>query len=99
MNAGIITTSHLLDSDYFDVLVVHIKNISTEKTAREFILSVLTPLEAYRIGQRITIVSLLECGYDYADIIKLLKVSSTTVARASRQLQDGMFGYYTNNSL
>mgnify|MGYP003602975694 CR=1 FL=1 len=83
-----ITTKDLFESDYFDGLVLYLVDITTYEKAEEFIKSILTPKEAYFIGQRTTILALLEEGHTYREIAKLLKVSLSTIARASRQLLD-----------
>lgn len=83
-----ITTKNLIDSDYFDGLVLCVVGITSYKKAEEFIRAVLIPKEAYFIGQRTSIIALLEEGKSYRDIARLLQVSLSTIARAARQLQD-----------
>jgi uncharacterized protein YerC len=90
-NGDIITTRDLIESEYFDDLVLRLVAITSFEKAERFIKAVLTPKEAYLIGQRTLIVAFLEEGRTYRDIAKTLRVSFSTIARAARQIQDERF--------
>ncbi len=81
----------IVKSEYYAELVFFLQHISSEKKAKDFLLSVFTPTEAYNIAQRLCIVEYLNLGYTHRKIAGMLRVSTTTVSRASRQIQDGKF--------
>lgn len=90
-NGKIITSSDLLESDYFDEIVLQIVGITSYEHAEEFVKCALTPKEAYYIGQRLNIIAMLRQGYTYRRIAEILRVSLSTISRASRLIQDEQF--------
>lgn len=64
----------------FEVFMKSLVRVSSEKEAEEFIHSLLTPTERVMLAKRLAIAFLLEKGYDYRTIQKVLRVSAGTVA-------------------
>lgn len=57
--------------------------IKTKDEAQEFIKDFLTPTEQIMLAKRLSIALLLEKGYEYRTICKVLRVSFPTVASVS----------------
>lgn len=94
------STEDIIKSEYYNELVFLLQNLNSEEKAKDFLLSVFTPTEAFNIAQRLSIVEYINLGYTHRKIAKLLHVSITTVSRASRQIKEGRFvRFYSEESL
>lgn len=76
---------------FFKVLIC----IGTKSEASNFIKDFLTPTEQIMLAKRLAIVFLLERGYDYRSIGRVLRVSLPTVARVNLMRKYGSQGYQT----
>jgi len=74
---------------FLDVFV----KIKTKREAEQFLKDFLTPTERVMLAKRLAIAFLLEKGYDHRTIVKLLRVSSGTVARVNFIRKYGGEGY------
>ena len=70
-----------LQKEQLDNLLAIIK-ILKDPELKHFIISVLSESEHAYIAQRLDIMQMLIGGYSYAEIIRILNVSNTTVQRA-----------------
>ena len=78
----------------FEVFEQAFLNLKSVAEAREFLNDLLTPTEKIMIAKRLAIAVLVEKGYDYRAIIRILKVSFTTInAVLKQQTIDGR-GYH-----
>src|SRR3989344_2783004 len=67
----------------FDILLGALAGLQTRKQVSNFIADFLTPTEAIMFSKRLAIGVLLAKKYDYRDISKILRVSTTTVGSVS----------------
>lgn len=76
--------------EIFTKTLIGIKN---SKDADEIVSDLLTPTERIMLTKRLAIAFLLTEGYEYREIIKLLKVSFQTISSVNNSLQYGNNGY------
>ena len=67
----------------FDVFLKTVSGLHTKDSVSEFFKEFLTPTEQIMLAKRLAIAFLLEKGYDYREISRILRVSTTTVSRVS----------------
>jgi TrpR-related protein YerC/YecD len=67
--------------------------LKTEKECLSFLRDILSAAELSEISKRLKTAELLEAGVSYPEIISETGLSSTTVARISKWLKNGMGGY------
>lgn len=67
--------------------------IRDSKDADEIISDLLTPTERIMVTKRLSIAFLLNQGYEYREISKILRVSSPTISMVSLALKWGKNGY------
>lgn len=67
--------------------------LQTKKEARRFLRDLLTPQEIIEFGKRWQAARMLSKSIPYSQIEKETGLSSTTVARVSQWLNQGMGGY------
>lgn len=68
-----------------------ILKVRGKEEMRDFLRGILTPKELLEIPNRLQIVKMLKCGISHHDIAGKLGVGVATVARGSRELQNGRF--------
>ncbi len=69
---------------------VHIKN---RDDADQFLSDLLTPTEKVMLSKRLAIAFLLQKGYDFRKIQRIMRVSAPTVASVNSALRYGSKGY------
>ena len=72
-------------------LIKTVLKIKTEKEMYDFLQGILTPKELLEIPNRLQIVKMLKRGISHHDIAGKLHVGVATVARGSREIQEGRF--------
>lgn len=77
----------------FEVFLKTIVRIKDEHQADQFISDLLTPTEKIMLGKRLGIAFLLEKGYDYRTIQKIIRVSAATIASVNIARLYGSEGY------
>lgn len=77
----------------FEIFIKALVKISQEKEADEFISDLLTPTEKVMLAKRLAIAFLLEKGYDYRTIQRIIRVSSPTITSVNTALRYGSRGY------
>lgn len=77
----------------FEILLKSLVKIKEEKEADEFISDLLTPTEKIMLAKRLAISLLLEKGYDYRTIQRIIRVSSPTITSVNIARQYGSRGY------
>jgi len=84
------------DKVYERILEIFFKSlvgIKTQDEAKQFIGDFLTPTEQVMLAKRLAVAFLLEKGYDFRAISKILRVSLSTVARVNLIRKYGGQGY------
>ena len=66
-------------------------DIQTKEKMYDFLQGILTPKELLELPNRLQIVKMLKRGISHHDIAGKLHVGVATVARGSRELQEGRF--------
>lgn len=69
--------------------------IKTQKEARLFLRDLMTKGEIDEFAKRLETARLLSNNIQYSEIIKMTKLSSTTIARISKWLKGPLGGYKT----
>ncbi len=77
----------------FEVFLKTLVEIKNNKEADQFISDLLTPTEKIMLAKRLAIAFLLEKGYDYRTIQKIIRVSSPTIASVNTARKYGSEGY------
>ena len=77
----------------FEVFLKTIVEIKNNKEADEFISDLLTPTEKIMLAKRLAIAFLLEKGYDYRTIQKIIRVSAPTITSVNTARKYGSEGY------
>lgn len=77
----------------WEVFVKTLIDIHNSQDAQQIIEDLLTPTERIMLVKRLAIALLLEKGYEYREIGRILKVSFPTVALVSKSLKYGSDGY------
>lgn len=75
--------------DLMDALVM----LRTSSEATNFMRDLCTEAELLEMAKRWKVAQLLDKGYPYSDIEKQTSMSTTTIARISKWLSQGMGGY------
>lgn len=84
------------DKVYKRILEIFFKTfveIKTKGEAKQFMEDFLTPTEQIMLAKRLAIAFLLEKDYDFRTISKILRVSTTTIARVNLMRKYGGQGY------
>ncbi len=66
-------------------------DVQTKEKMYDFLQGILTPKEILELSNRLQIVKMLKRGISHHDIAGKLHVGVATVARGSRELQEGRF--------
>jgi len=74
-------------------LIKLIAGLGTEAETRDFLADLLTENELLEFSRRWQAAQLLHSGVPYTEIVEKTGLSSTTVARISKWLQEGAGGY------
>lgn len=77
----------------FEVFLKSLVKIRDQKEADQFISDLLTPTEKIMLAKRLAIAFLLQKGYDYRTIQKIIRVSTPTITSVSMAIQHGSEGY------
>lgn len=67
--------------------------VKTEKEFEQFLGDLLTQAEIDEFSNRWKVARMLDAKVSYEEIARVTKMSSTTIARISKWLQNGMDGY------
>ncbi len=73
----------------FDVFLTVVSDLNTKKSVSEFFEEFLTPTERIMFAKRLAIGLLLAKKYDYHQISRILRVSTTTVGNVSSRYKFG----------
>lgn len=77
----------------FEVFLKTFVEIKSREDADQFISDLLTPTEKVMLAKRLAIAFLLEKGYDYRTIQKIIRVSAPTITSVNIVRQYGSEGY------
>lgn len=77
----------------FEVFLKAIVDIRSKEEADQFISDLLTPTEKVMLAKRLAIAFLLEKGYEYRTIQKIIRVSAPTITAVNIARQYGSKGY------
>lgn len=64
----------------FEIFIKTLIKLKAKKEAEEFVQSLLTPVERIMLAKRLAIAFLLEKGYEYRQIQRIIRVSLPTIA-------------------
>ena len=76
-------------SRIFEIFLKTISKLKTKRQVESFLKEFLTPTEQVMFAKRLAIAFLLTKKYDYRDISKILRVSTSTIRSVSVDLQMG----------
>jgi uncharacterized protein YerC len=76
-------------NEIFDTFLQTVANLNTKSSVSEFFEEFLTPTEKIMFAKRLAVGLLIAEGYDYKEIISLLKLSTGTVSIASSSYRYG----------
>lgn len=79
----------------FDLFIKAISDLGSRKDTSGFIQELLTPTEQVMITKRLAIAFLLAKKYEYREISKILRVSTSTVSRVAYSYKEGK--YFSNS--
>ena len=82
-----------IEKRVFDVFLDSIVMVKTREKVDRLITDLLSPTEKIMLAKRLSIALLLYKKFDQRSIVRVLKVSLSTVSRISRSLQHGSGGY------
>lgn len=74
-------------------LIQALLSIKTESEAEKFLGDLLTPAEVAEFSNRWKVARMLDAKVSYEEIARVTGMSSTTIARISKWLTNGMGGY------
>lgn len=77
----------------FEVFLKALVEVKNKEEAEQFISDFLTPTEKVMLAKRLAIAFLLEKGYDYRTIQKIIRVSAPTITSVNMALRHGSDGY------
>ena len=77
----------------WEIFAKTLVNIKNPDEAQEIINDLLTPTERIMLTKRMAIAMLLSQGYEYREVMKILKVSFPTISAVSNSLKFGGNGY------
>ncbi|OGH41516.1 MAG: hypothetical protein A3H79_00035 [Candidatus Levybacteria bacterium RIFCSPLOWO2_02_FULL_36_8b] len=80
-------------SRIFEIFLNTFVKIKTAEEADQFISDFLTPTEKIMLAKRLAIAFLLEKGYDYRTIQKIIRVSASTIKSVNTSRKFGSNGY------
>src|SRR3989338_1286537 len=80
-------------SRIFEIFLNTFVKIKTAEEADQFISDFLTPTEKIMLAKRLAIAFLLEKGYDYRTIQKIIRVSAPTITSVNTARKYGSEGY------
>jgi len=75
----------------FDVFLKTISDLNTKKQVQDFFKEFLSPTEQIMLAKRLATAFLIEKDYNYREISKILRVSTTTISRVALSYK------YSNN--
>lgn len=87
-------SQHVLER-IFEIFLKSFIEIKNKEEADQFLSDLLTPTEKVMLAKRLTIAFLLEKGYDYQAVQKIVHVSTATIASVNLSRQYGSKGYTT----
>jgi len=76
-----------------EIFFKSLAEVKMDEESRQFIRDFLTPTEQIMLAKRLAIAFLLEKEYDFRTVVKILRVSLTTVARVNLMRKYGGQGY------
>lgn len=82
-----------IEKRMFEVFLDSIAMVKTRDKVEKLVTDLLSPTEKTMLAKRLSIALLLYKKYDQRSIVRVLKVSLSTVSRISRSLQQGSGGY------
>ncbi|MBI2054776.1 MAG: hypothetical protein HYT39_01610 [Candidatus Sungbacteria bacterium] len=85
--------SREMEHQIADALVRTLAKINDEKPLRRFLDNLLTHTEKIMLAKRLMVAVLLQHGYSYGAICRVLKISKTTVHIIQRELFKSGEGY------
>lgn len=77
----------------FEIFLKTFIEIKNKEEADQFISDLLTPTEKIMLAKRLAIAFLLEKGYDYRSIQRIIRVSAPTITSVNIALKHGSEGY------
>lgn len=77
----------------FEIFLKTLVKIRDQKEAEEFVESLLSPVERIMLAKRLATAFLLEKGYEYRQIQKVIRVSLPTIASVNFSRKYGGAGY------
>lgn len=77
----------------FEIFLKSLVEIKNKEEADQFISDLLTPTEKVMLAKRLTIAFLLEKGYDYRTIQRIIRVSAPTITSVNIARLHGSEGY------
>ena len=84
---------HHIESDSLNQLFDTIVNLKTREECSNFFEDICTVKEMLDMAQRLDVAVLLDQGVSYQTIAQKINVSTATISRVSRCLQDSDDGY------
>lgn len=85
--------SKLVEKRMYEIFQSVISSLKHSSDIDEFINDLLSPIEKIMLAKRLSIAVLLEKGYSYEDISKILRVTPPTIANVSISLKYRGNGY------
>lgn len=76
-----------------EALIRTLAKIDDDKLLARFLDDLLTPIEKLMLGKRLMVAVLLQRGYSYGAVCRILKMSKTTVFLIQRELLKSGEGY------
>ena len=74
-----------------ELLIYEIARIRTDVSAQAFLESFFTPTERIMFAKRFAIIVMLEEGWPYSEIERVLKVSPSTIGRLQQKRERGVY--------
>lgn len=85
--------SKAVEERIFEILFRVITEMNREEEVKDFFEDFLSPVEQIMLAKRLSIAVLLAKGYNYQDIIKILRVSPPTISQVAVSLKYAGKGY------
>lgn len=79
--------------EIMDALIRTLAKIDNDSLLKRFLDDLLTPTEKLMLGKRLMVAVLLQRGYSYGAVCRVLKMSKTTVHLIQRELLKSGDGY------
>lgn len=82
-----------IEKRIYEIWFKVISDLQDHSDVQDFFLEFLSPVERIMLAKRLSIAVLLAKGYDYASIMKTLRVSPPTIAQVAESLKYTGKGY------